>query len=94
MSEVKGKDGKAIHEGDTVSGKSRGGKHAGEVEQVITTKEEADEQGVKTPPKYCSQINMVTLESRKCVNAKVIMLAETQSHWYMERTQSSDKDPK
>jgi hypothetical protein len=51
MSEVKGKDGKAIHEGDTVSGKSRGGKHAGEVEQVITTKEEADEQGVKNPPK-------------------------------------------
>jgi hypothetical protein len=51
MSEVKGKDGKEIEVGDTVSGKSRGGKHAGEVEQVITTKEEADQHGVKNPPK-------------------------------------------
>jgi thioredoxin-related protein len=51
MSEVKGKDGKAIQVGDAVSGKARGGKHAGEVEQVITTKEEADKHGVKNPPK-------------------------------------------
>ena len=51
MSEVKGKDGKEIEVGDTVSGKSRGGGHAGEVEQVITTKEEANQHGVKNPPK-------------------------------------------
>ena len=51
MPEVKDKDGKLIHVGDTVSGKVRGGKHAGEVEVVVTSQKEAAEKGVKHPPK-------------------------------------------
>jgi len=50
-SQVKDKDGKVIKEGETVSGKIRGGKHVGVVEEVITSKEEATEKGVKNPPK-------------------------------------------
>jgi len=46
MSQVK--DGKPINVGDTVSGKVRGGKHAGGVETVITSSKEASEKG---PPK-------------------------------------------
>jgi len=51
MSQVKDKEGKAIHEGDIVSGKRRGGKQVGEVEEVISTKEQAKEAGVRDPPK-------------------------------------------
>lgn len=51
MPQVKDKDSKVIHEGDTVSGKVRGGKHVGIVEAVITTAKEASEHGVKNPPK-------------------------------------------
>jgi len=51
MPEVKDKKGKPIHEGETVSGKIRGGKHAGEVEAVVTSSKEAAEKGVKNPPK-------------------------------------------
>jgi hypothetical protein len=35
------KEGKTINVGDTVSGKARGGKHAGEVEAVVTSQKEA-----------------------------------------------------
>lgn len=49
-SQLKDKDGTVIKEGDTVSGKIRGGKHVGEVDEV-TSKEEASEKGVKNPPK-------------------------------------------
>jgi hypothetical protein len=51
MPQVKDKEGKVIHECDTVSGKVRGGKHVGTVEAVITTVKEASEHGVKNPPK-------------------------------------------
>jgi len=51
MPEVKDKEGKPIHVGETVSGKVRGGKHAGEVEAVVTSQKEAAEKGVKNPPK-------------------------------------------
>jgi hypothetical protein len=51
MPDVKDKDGKVIHEGDTVSGKVRGGKHAGTVEAVVTSADEAAKHGVKNPPK-------------------------------------------
>src|ERR1700694_869095 len=51
MPEVKDKDGKVIHEGDTVSGKARGGKQAGTVEAVVITAEEAKAHHVKHPPK-------------------------------------------
>jgi len=47
MSRVKDKEEKTINVGDTVSGKVRGGKHAGEVEAVAQT----SEKGVKNPPK-------------------------------------------
>ena len=51
MTIVKDKDGKPIHKGDIVSGKIRGGKHAGEVLAVVTNEKEATENGVKNPPK-------------------------------------------
>jgi hypothetical protein len=45
------KHGEEIKEGDHVYTKFRGGRHEGDVEQVVETKEEAEEAGVKNPPK-------------------------------------------
>ncbi|OQU95389.1 hypothetical protein CLAIMM_01606 [Cladophialophora immunda] len=49
MSDIKSKGGAPIEEGDTVSTPYRGGKHEGQVEQIITSDEQAGEalQGVK-----------------------------------------------
>ncbi|KAF8997754.1 hypothetical protein BDQ17DRAFT_1248327 [Cyathus striatus] len=49
--EITDKKNVPINVGDTVSTKFRGGKHAGEVETIVTTKEEAEEYGAKNPPK-------------------------------------------
>jgi Hypervirulence associated proteins TUDOR domain len=49
--QVHDKEGKPIKQGETVAGKIRGGKHAGEVQAVITDDKEAKEKGVKNPPK-------------------------------------------
>ncbi|OCK73110.1 hypothetical protein K432DRAFT_410983 [Lepidopterella palustris CBS 459.81] len=49
--QIKSKEGESIHEGDHVVTKIRGGKHEGKVDQIVTTKEEADNAGVKNPPK-------------------------------------------
>lgn len=49
--QIKDKNGQPIKEGDTVYTPFRGGKHEGEVDKIATTKEEADEEGVKNPPK-------------------------------------------
>jgi Hypervirulence associated proteins TUDOR domain len=51
MPEIKDKEGKAIHVGDTVAGKRRGGKQTGEVDAVVSNKQEAEEKGVKGAPK-------------------------------------------
>ncbi|WEW61791.1 hypothetical protein PRK78_007287 [Emydomyces testavorans] len=54
MSEqVKDKTGQAIHEGDQVETKYRGGTRKGtfEVENVVTSQKEAQEEDVKNPPK-------------------------------------------
>ncbi|KAK4032263.1 hypothetical protein C8A01DRAFT_41299 [Parachaetomium inaequale] len=51
MSETKDKQGEPINEGDHVFARSRGGRHEGEVEKIVTTKEEAEKEGVKHPPK-------------------------------------------
>ncbi|KAM0482349.1 hypothetical protein ACHAPX_002866 [Trichoderma viride] len=50
-SKIQDKDGKPIEEGDSVWTPIRGGKHEGEVEQVVTTEAEAKEANVKHPPK-------------------------------------------
>lgn len=50
-SKVQDKEGKPIEEGDDVWTPIRGGKREGEVEQVVTTEEEAKEANVKHPPK-------------------------------------------
>lgn len=50
-SKVQDKQGKPIEEGDDVWTPIRGGKREGEVEQVVTTEEEAKEANVKHPPK-------------------------------------------
>ena len=57
--QVKDKDGKAIKEGETVSGKIRGGKHVGEVNQVVTSKKKPLKRESKIHLKFYSQINMV-----------------------------------
>jgi hypothetical protein len=49
--EVKDKNGEPIKEGDHVFARSRGGRHEGEVEKIVTSKEEAEKEGVKHPPK-------------------------------------------
>jgi hypothetical protein len=51
MPELKDKNGEPIKEGDQVFARSRGGSHQGNVEKIVTTKEEAEEEGVKHPPK-------------------------------------------
>ncbi len=50
-SDIKDKDGEPIHEGDMVWSPARGGRHEGKVEKIVTTEEEAKEEGVKHPPK-------------------------------------------
>lgn len=50
-SEVKDKNDEPINEGDHVFARSRGGRHEGEVEKIVTSKEEAEKEGVKHPPK-------------------------------------------
>lgn len=54
-SKVQDKDGKPIEEGDSVWTPIRGGKRKGEVEQVVTTEEEAKEANAKHPPKVSIQ---------------------------------------
>jgi hypothetical protein len=49
--EVKDKSGEPINVGDSVSSKIGRGTHEGEVEKIVTTKEEAEQEGVKRPPK-------------------------------------------
>ncbi|KAK4160860.1 hypothetical protein QBC43DRAFT_347036 [Cladorrhinum sp. PSN259] len=51
MPEIKDKNDEPIHEGDHVFARARGGRHEGEVERIVTTEEEAKEEGVKHPPK-------------------------------------------
>ena len=48
---VRDKDGQPFKEGNHVWTPFRGGRHKGEVEELITTAEEAEEAGVKNPPK-------------------------------------------
>jgi hypothetical protein len=50
-SNIKDKNGEPIKEGDHVFARSRGGRHEGEVEKIVTAKEEAEQEGVKNPPK-------------------------------------------
>lgn len=50
-SDLKDKNGEPIHVGDHVFARSRGGRHEGEVEKIVTSKEEAEKEGVKHPPK-------------------------------------------
>jgi len=69
--EVEDKKGNAIHEGDRVFTKFRGGKREGEVEEIVTTQEEAKKENVKNPPKvifhdqHCHKVahNPGTLEN-------------------------------
>ncbi|KAL8855489.1 MAG: hypothetical protein Q9178_007871 [Gyalolechia marmorata] len=48
---LKDKAGEPIKEGDQVWTRMRGGKHEGTVDEIVTSKEEAEEKGVKNPPK-------------------------------------------
>ncbi|THU93889.1 hypothetical protein K435DRAFT_669326, partial [Dendrothele bispora CBS 962.96] len=50
-SKVYDKSGRQIHEGDTVMTKLRGGKWEGIVDEIVTSESQAQEQGVKNPPK-------------------------------------------
>ncbi|KAF8638974.1 hypothetical protein AX17_001806 [Amanita inopinata Kibby_2008] len=50
-SEVHDRHGRPIHIGDIVSSRARGGKQCGKVTNIVLTEEEAQEKGVKHPPK-------------------------------------------
>jgi hypothetical protein len=56
--DVLSKQGEPIQEGDHVYTKIRGGRHEGDVEKVVTTKEEAEEENVKNPPKVVFHENI------------------------------------
>ncbi|KAK6992940.1 hypothetical protein R3P38DRAFT_3078418 [Favolaschia claudopus] len=45
------KNNEGIHEGDEVWTKFRGGKREGVVDKIVTTQSEAEDAGVKNPPK-------------------------------------------
>ncbi|KAK4099099.1 hypothetical protein N658DRAFT_517540 [Parathielavia hyrcaniae] len=49
--EIKDKNDEPIREGDHVFARSRGGRHEGEVEKVVSSRDEAEKEGVKNPPK-------------------------------------------
>ena len=49
--QVEDKKGELIREGDHVWTPLRGGRHEGDVEEIVTTEERAEEAGVKNPPK-------------------------------------------
>ncbi|KAF7510957.1 hypothetical protein GJ744_005503 [Endocarpon pusillum] len=49
--EVKDKTDAPINVSDEVSIKIRGGKREGEVEKIVKTDQEAEQEGVKNPPK-------------------------------------------
>ncbi|KAL1841236.1 hypothetical protein VTJ49DRAFT_7304 [Mycothermus thermophilus] len=49
--QLKDKNGEPINVGDHVFSRARGGAHEGDVEKIVTTKEEAEKEGVKHPPK-------------------------------------------
>ncbi|PVH69627.1 hypothetical protein DL98DRAFT_438631 [Cadophora sp. DSE1049] len=49
--QVEDRKGNAVDEGDRVFTKIRGGKREGEVEEIVTTQEEAKKENVKNPPK-------------------------------------------
>lgn len=53
--QVTDRNGEPINIGDTVAAKARGGKHAGEVQDIVTDKADAEEKGVKNPPKVILQ---------------------------------------
>jgi transcription elongation factor len=48
---VTDKNGEQINVGDTVSTKSRGGKRAGVVTDIVETQKDAEKKSVKHPPK-------------------------------------------
>ena len=47
---LKDKNNEPIHEGDHIFARSRGGRHEGEVEKIVATKEEAGWEGAKHSP--------------------------------------------
>ncbi|KKY39096.1 hypothetical protein UCDDA912_g00898 [Diaporthe ampelina] len=49
--QVLSKQGEPIEEGDHVYTKIRGGRHEGDVEEIVTTENDAKQEGVKNPPK-------------------------------------------
>lgn len=49
--EIKDKQSQPIKEGDHVFARSRGGRHEGDVEKIVTAAQEAEQEGVKHPPK-------------------------------------------
>ncbi|KAL2167535.1 hypothetical protein VTG60DRAFT_1121 [Thermothelomyces hinnuleus] len=50
-SELRDKNNEPINVGDHVFARARGGSHEGDVEKIVTSKEDAEKEGVKHPPK-------------------------------------------
>ncbi|KAJ5370063.1 uncharacterized protein N7496_006155 [Penicillium cataractarum] len=59
------KHGNAIHEGDYVFTRIRGGSHEGKVQEIVTDEQRAEETEVKHPPK-------VSKENRNPTRARVV----------------------
>lgn len=66
-SEVKDKNNQPIKEGDHVFARSRGGRHEGEVEKIVTSQEEAEKEGVKHPPKVCTKLPIYSPDRNGCI---------------------------
>ena len=70
-SDIKDKSGEPIKEGDHVFARSRGGRHEGEVDKIVTSKEEAEKEGVKHPPKVCTAPPESSLRNIKLVKCGI-----------------------
>lgn len=73
-SEIKDKNGEPIKEGDHVFARWRSGSHEGEVEKIVTSKEEADKEGVKHPPKVWLKVVQGFSDMLCCTGALVSIM--------------------
>lgn len=85
MPQVTDKHSEPIREGDPVYTRVRGGRHEGNVEQIVTTDKEAQEVGVKNPPKVRAHtLNRVDL---------VCTAADAGTHRSYSRTSTATRCP-
>lgn len=77
-SKVQDKHGEPIRLGDEVYTPIRGGKHQGNVEEIVTSEQEAKDAGVKNPPKVCLPRSRIT-ERTTDLNATIRCCSQTRT---------------